>query len=150
MKFPIDTPFKYGPQADMALARPRVDIFTDGACRGNPGPGAWAAVLLCGPKTKHIRGFVQHGTNNQMELTAAYFALSALKQPCRVALHSDSEYLVKTMNGEYSRNANGDYWGYLEEMCAEHDVIWNWISRDYPLIHQAHNYAEELLRARGF
>ena len=73
--------------------RKTVEIFTDGACSGNPGPGGWAALLRYGDHCKEISGYSGHTTNNRMELTAVVKALEALKEPCRVMLHTDSRYL---------------------------------------------------------
>ena len=71
-----------------------VEIFTDGACSGNPGPGGWGAILRCGDAVRELSGGEAQTTNNRMELTAAIEALAALKRPCRVELYSDSKYLV--------------------------------------------------------
>ncbi|HJU76352.1 MAG TPA: ribonuclease HI, partial [Sphingomicrobium sp.] len=72
---------------------PHVELFTDGACRGNPGPGGWAVLLRMGGKEKELSGGEPLTTNNRMELTAAIRGLQALKRPCRVELHTDSQYL---------------------------------------------------------
>ena len=74
-----------------------VNIYTDGACRGNPGPGGWGAILRYGKHEKELKGFAEHTTNNQMEMMAAICALEKLKHSCKVKLYSDSSYLVKGM-----------------------------------------------------
>lgn len=115
-----------------------VTIYTDGACLGNPGPGGWAAVLRWGTHTRELSGAEPETTNQRMELTAAVEALSALKRPCRVRLHSDSAYLVNAFrNGWLERwRANGwvtsrkrpvenqDLWLRLDWLVAKHDVTW--------------------------
>ena len=78
--------------------RKRVNIYTDGACSGNPGPGGWAAILEFGPHRKELSGFMAGTTNNRMELFAAISGLGALKEPCIVNLYSDSNYLVQAFN----------------------------------------------------
>ena len=78
--------------------RKSVNIYTDGACSGNPGPGSWAAILEFGPHQKEISGFMAGTTNNRMELFAAISGLGALKEPCNVKLYSDSAYLVNAFN----------------------------------------------------
>ena len=120
---------------------PVVEIFTDGACRGNPGPGGWAALLRSsGGKEREISGGESPTTNNRMELTAAIEALNALKKPCRVELHSDSQYLrdgiTKWIHG-WRRNGwrtadrkpvkNADLWERLVEAESRHEVKWHWV-----------------------
>lgn len=117
-----------------------LEIFTDGACRGNPGPGGWGALLRCGDKEKMIYGGEAATTNNRMEITAAIEALSALKQPCKVILTTDSEYVRqgitswvenwkkrgwKTANKKPVKNV--DLWQRLEEEAARHQVEWRWV-----------------------
>lgn len=113
-----------------------VTIYTDGACSGNPGPGGWGAVLICGEHRKELSGSVADATNNRMELTAAIEALSALKRPSRVQLHSDSSYLVNAFAQRWvdgwQRNGwknsrgepveNKDLWIRLLYLCAANDV----------------------------
>jgi ribonuclease HI len=115
-----------------------VEIHTDGACLGNPGPGGWAAVLRSGKHTKEITGGEPHSTNQRMELTAALKALQALKWPCKVRLHSDSAYLVNAFRQgwlrKWQRNGwrtvsgsaveNQDLWEALLEEAAKHDITW--------------------------
>lgn len=120
--------------------RTRVDIFTDGACRGNPGPGGWCAILRTGPSEKTLSGATGRTTNNRMELTAALEGLRALKRPCAVRLVSDSQYVTDGMkewvHGWIRRGwrraknqpvVNEDLWRALVEAAAEHDVEWVWV-----------------------
>ena len=119
---------------------PDVVIYTDGACRGNPGPGGWGAILMSGGHEREICGGELATTNNRMELTAAIEALNALKRPCRVELHTDSQY-VRTGVSEWlniwkargwrttSKGAvkNEDLWRRLDEARARHQVEWRWV-----------------------
>lgn len=117
-----------------------VVIYTDGACRGNPGPGGWGALLTSGETRKAISGFAAQTTNNRMELQAALEALLALKQPCRITLWTDSEYLRKGMTewlpGWKARGwktaakqpvKNADLWQALEAASARHRIDWRWV-----------------------
>lgn len=117
-----------------------VTIFTDGACRGNPGPGGWGALLHYGDHKKNLSGAEPHTTNNRMELTAAIQALLALREPCRVELHTDSQYLQKGMTewlvkwkkqgwtGAGKRAIkNIDLWQVLEQEVRRHHVTWHWV-----------------------
>lgn len=118
----------------------RVEIFTDGACKGNPGPGGWAALLRLGPHEKELSGGEADTTNNRMELTAAIRGLEALTEPCEVELYSDSRYVLdgitKWVDGWRRRgwiNAskkpvrNADLWHELIEASAKHKVAWHWV-----------------------
>lgn len=119
---------------------PQVEIFTDGACRGNPGPGGWAALLRTGEKEREISGGERLTTNNRMELIAAIRALEALKRPCRVNLHTDSNYvregITRWIHG-WQRNGwrtsdrkpvkNADLWQELLEATRAHRVEWHWV-----------------------
>jgi len=117
-----------------------IEIFTDGACRGNPGPGGWGALLRYGDTEKHLNGSVGETTNNRMELTAAIEALNALREPCKVSLTTDSQYVRKGMTewlaGWKQRGwktaskqpvKNADLWQALEAACARHQVQWHWV-----------------------
>ena len=118
----------------------RVEIWTDGACSGNPGPGGWGAILRSGPHEKELKGGDALTTNNRMELMAAISALEALKKPCGVDLHTDSEYLrngiTKWMFG-WKRNGwrtadkkpvkNQDLWERLDAALQSHDIAWHWV-----------------------
>lgn len=116
-----------------------VEIYTDGGCRPNPGTGGWAAVLLYGEKRRELSGWERNTTNNRMELTAAVRALEALKRPCEVVLHTDSEYLRLGMTEwlpAWKRRGwkrkegsvkNVDLWQRLDALTAKHRVRWKWI-----------------------
>jgi len=124
----------------MKRAMKQVEIFTDGACKGNPGPGGWGALLRMGGHEKELSGGEAETTNNRMELTAAIRGLSALTEPCRVDLHSDSKYVLdgitKWVEGWKKRGwvtaskkpvRNADLWHDLIEVTARHDVTWHWV-----------------------
>jgi ribonuclease HI len=117
-----------------------VEIFTDGACRNNPGPGGWAALLKYRGVEKTISGAEPHTTNNRMEMTAAIRALESLKRPCRVTILTDSQYLKNGVtqwlpkwkrSGWVTSNKtpvkNADLWRRLEEAAARHEVEWRWV-----------------------
>lgn len=117
-----------------------VEIFTDGACSGNPGPGGWGAILRAGAHEKEISGGEHETTNNRMELTAAIRALKALKGPSKVMLHTDSRYVMDGATKWLRRwKANGwktadkkpvkndDLWRALEEAAEHHEVHWRWV-----------------------
>ena len=118
-----------------------VEIYTDGACSGNPGPGGWGAVLRYGAYEKEISGGAVETTNNRMELTAVIEALALLKEPCTVELYSDSKYVVDALSkgwvygwkkkGWYRSNKekalNVDLWERLLPLIARHDVHYNWV-----------------------
>jgi ribonuclease HI len=121
-------------------AMAKVVIHTDGACSGNPGPGGWGAVLVCGDRRKELNGGEPMTTNNRMELTAAIRALEALKAPSEVDLHTDSNYLrsgitswIKTWKKNGWRTAdrkpvrNSELWQRLEAACARHHMHWHWV-----------------------
>lgn len=117
-----------------------VEIFTDGACRGNPGPGGWGVVLRYGATTRELSGAEPQTTNNRMELLAAIRALEALKRPCAVVLTTDSTYVRdgitrwlpgwkrkgwRTASGGAVKNQ--DLWQRLEAATARHEVRWEWV-----------------------
>jgi len=117
-----------------------VEIFTDGACRGNPGPGGWGALLRYGDYEKTLYGAERHTTNNRMELMAAIMSLESLTRPCRVRLTTDSEYLRKGITqwlAGWKRNGwktaskkpvkNADLWTRLDTAVARHVVEWHWV-----------------------
>lgn len=118
----------------------QVEAFTDGACRGNPGPGGWGALLRFGGHERELWGGERNTTNNRMELTAAIEALRALKEPCHVALTTDSEYVRKGIT-EWMDNwkrrgwrtaakkpvKNVDLWQALDEESARHEIDWHWV-----------------------
>ena len=117
-----------------------VEIFTDGACRGNPGPGGWGALLRYQGKEKTIHGGEENTTNNRMELTAAIKALASLKHPCKITLTTDSQYVRKGIS-EWIHNwkrkgwitsakkpvKNADLWQQLDKETHRHKISWHWI-----------------------
>ena len=118
----------------------RVDIFTDGACKGNPGPGGWGVLLRMGPHEKELSGSEASTTNNRMEMTAAIRALNALTERCEVTLHTDSRYVIdgitKWVHGWQRKgwvNAskqpvrNADLWHELIAASQKHNVTWEWV-----------------------
>ena len=117
-----------------------IDIYTDGACRGNPGPGGWAAVLCAGGREKEISGAQLHTTNNRMELQAVIEALQALKRPLEVRLYTDSQYVRRGIlewlpqwkargwkTADKKPVKNLDLWQQLETAAARHRIEWHWV-----------------------
>ena len=117
-----------------------VEIYTDGACSGNPGPGGWGAILKYGRKEKELSGGEEMTTNNRMELTAVISALEALREPCRVTLTTDSQYIVDAVNKGWLESweargwrrktgevKNPDLWQKLAELLMIHDVSFVWV-----------------------
>jgi len=118
----------------------KVEIYTDGACRGNPGPGGWGALLMYGDSQKEMFGGEPETTNNRMELTAAIRALSTLNRACEITLYTDSQYVRKGIT-EWIENwkargwktaakkpvKNADLWKLLDEQVANHSVHWVWV-----------------------
>ncbi len=134
-----------------------VEIYTDGACSGNPGPGGWGALLLFNGTEKEISGGEFETTNNRMEMMAAIEALSALKRPCKVLLTTDSSYLkdgITTWIHNWRRNGwktaskkpvkNVDLWRTLEDALQRHDVEWVWVKGHAG--HPENERADELAR----
>jgi len=136
-----------------------VEAFTDGACRGNPGPGGWGVLLRYGDHERELHGGEDLTTNNRMELMAAIQALEALNRRCRVAITTDSQYVRKGMTewleGWKRRGwrtaskkpvQNADLWQRLDELCQEHEVHWYWVRG-----HQGHagNERADALANRG-
>ncbi len=119
----------------------RVEIFTDGACSGNPGPGGYGAILRYGEHIKELSGGEEQTTNNRMELTAVIVALSALKEPCLVILTTDSKYVVDGIEKGWAKSwrengwvkkdkkpaLNPDLWGKLLDLLEIHEVKFNWV-----------------------
>jgi ribonuclease HI len=118
----------------------KVEIFTDGSCKGNPGAGGWAALLRNGVNEKEIYGGEQETTNNRMELTAAIEALRALKSSCEVELYSDSKYVIDGItqwihgwkkrgwkNASKDLVKNQDLWQALDEEASRHKISWHWV-----------------------
>jgi len=117
-----------------------VEIFTDGACSGNPGPGGWGAILRCKGVEKELKGGENPTTNNRMEMMAVIRALEALSRPCEVVLHTDSQYVMKGITewmAAWKRRGwktadnkpvkNDDLWKVLEAACSRHRVTWRWV-----------------------
>ena len=119
---------------------PPVIIYTDGGCKGNPGPGGWGAILSFGDVRKELSGGEAMTTNNRMELSAAIAALESLKRPCAVELHTDSQYLrngitlwIKGWKANGWKTAskdpvkNVDLWLRLDAAVKDHDISWHWV-----------------------
>ncbi|OGU17101.1 MAG: ribonuclease HI [Geobacteraceae bacterium GWC2_53_11] len=117
-----------------------VEVFCDGACSGNPGPGGYGAILRCGGHTKELSGGAKETTNNRMEMSAAIEALRQLTRPCQVIITTDSQYLVKGMtewiagwqrkgwrNSKKEPVLNKDLWEQLLVLTSSHSVQWKWV-----------------------
>ncbi len=104
--------------------RRTVDIYTDGACSGNPGPGGWAAIIKYGEHAKEISGNMHHTTNNRMELFAVISALGALKEPCKVRVHSDSSYVVDAFNKRWIDSWQNNGWITSTKKPVENQDLW--------------------------
>ena len=135
----------------------RVDIWTDGACSGNPGPGGWGALLRYNSHEKELMGGEAGTTNNRMELTAAIAALNALKGSCEVHLHTDSQYVkggITQWMANWKRNGwrtadkkpvkNEDLWRALDEAASRHAIVWHWVKGHAG--HRENEKADELAR----
>jgi ribonuclease HI len=132
-----------------------VDIFTDGACRGNPGPGGWAALLVAGKERKEVSGSEAATTNNRMELAAAIGGLNALKRRCTVKLYTDSKYVLQGIT-EWLPNwkargwltaarepvKNKDLWELLDVAVAAQDIEWHWVKGHSG--HEGNEYVDQL------
>lgn len=118
----------------------KIELYTDGACKGNPGPGGWGAVLRYGQYEKRLHGGQKNATNNQMELMAAIKGLKMLKEPCEVKLTTDSQYVRKGITEwvhNWKKNGwctaakapvkNAELWQQLDEQCQRHKVTWFWV-----------------------
>jgi ribonuclease HI len=122
------------------MSKDKVVIHTDGACSGNPGPGGWGAILDYNGTRKELSGGEAHTTNNRMEITAAVEALNALKRPCKVSMHVDSQYvkdgITKWIHG-WKKNGwktadkkpvkNAELWQALDEAIKHHEISWHWV-----------------------
>jgi ribonuclease HI len=119
----------------------KVTIYTDGSARGNPGPGGYGTVLLCGPHRKELSGGFRRTTNNRMEILAAIAGLKALTQRCEVSVYTDSKYLYNSMMKGWARSwrakgwrksnkekaLNADLWAQMLELCEQHAVTFFWV-----------------------
>ena len=134
-----------------------VEVFTDGACSGNPGPGGWGAILRYNGTTRELSGGEAQTTNNRMELMAAISALDALKEPCKVDLYTDSNYVKDGISGwieGWKRNGwktaskqpvkNAELWQALDEARKRHKVTWRWVKGHAG--HPENERADELAR----
>ena len=143
----------------MENKRKAVNIYTDGACSGNPGPGGWAAILEYGPHVKELSGYMAGTTNNRMELFAAISGLGALKEPCDVTLYSDSAYLVNAFEDHWidswkkrgwkksdgEKVENQDLWFILDAQTKKHHV--EFVKVKGHADHPQNNRCDELARA---
>lgn len=133
----------------------RIAMFTDGACKGNPGPGGWGAVLQFGDSERFLKGYDAHTTNNRMELLAVIEGLNALKEPCAVELTTDSQYvkngITKWIDGWKRKNwrtssgsavKNKELWQALEEAVGRHKISWHWVKGHSG--HRENELADEL------
>ena len=142
----------------------RVEIFTDGACKGNPGPGGWGALLRMGRHEKELSGSDPHTTNNRMELTAAIKALEALIEPCQMMLHTDSKYVMDGMTRwihGWQRNGwktaskkpvqNAELWHELIDVAHKHRIEWIWVKGHdgHPENERVDKLASDAARAAG-
>ena len=120
-----------------------VNIYTDGACSGNPGPGGWGAILEFGPHRKELSGYMAGTTNNRMELFAAISALGALKEPCNVKLYSDSNYLVQAFNDHWIDNWMKNGWKTSGGSKVENQDLW------FILNAQTRKHHVEFIKVKG-
>jgi ribonuclease HI len=140
----------------MSDARGPVQIYTDGGCAPNPGPGGWGAILINGEHRRELNGGEPHSTNNRMELMAAISALEALKRPCVVDIHTDSQYVrngitqwIKNWKRNGWRTAskepvkNVDLWQRLDAALQAHEVRWHWVKGHAG--HELNERADELV-----
>ena len=128
------------PNAGAVSEPAAIEIWTDGACRGNPGPGGWGALLISGEHRRELHGGAPGTTNNRMELTAVIEALAAVKRPSRLVVHTDSKYVkvgITEWIGQWQRRGwktaggkpvkNLDLWQRLAELAAQHQIEWRWV-----------------------
>lgn len=132
----------------MTPTLPEVTIYVDGSCFPNPGAAGIGAVLLYGERRKELCEPIGKATSNGAEIMAAVHALRALKQPCCVHIFSDSQYVVKTMLGDYQRGSNMALWILLDQAASPHQVEWNWCRghNGNPHNERAHVLAEKAMR----
>lgn len=125
----------------VSMNKPTVELYADGACSGNPGPGGWAAILKCGEVEKELSGYEPDTTNNRMELTGVIEGLRALNRPCSVTLTTDSKYVADGLNKGWAKGwkargwrkadkkpaLNVDLWSQLLDLCEQHQVTTLWV-----------------------
>ena len=141
-----------------------VEIFTDGACSGNPGPGGWGTILRFKTVEKELSGYEPETTNNRMELTAVVEGLRALKQSCRVTIYTDSRYLkdgITSWIKKWKRNGwmtsqkepvkNKDLWVAMDEAAQRHEIDWQWVKghAGHPENERCDQLARDAIRRRG-
>ena len=132
-----------------------VDVYTDGACKGNPGVGGWGVLLQYGDHVRELCGGEAHTTNNRMELTAVIRALEALNRKCRIRLHTDSKYVQQGITewihawkkrgwktADKKPVKNEDLWRQLDDLAGQHDIEWLWVKGHAG--HDGHERADEL------
>jgi len=139
------------------MTKPLIEAFTDGACSGNPGPGGWGVLLRHGGREKELFGGEKNTTNQRMELQAAIEALKALRKPCRITIHSDSNYVIQGITEwihswkkkgwkNYSKKpvANKELWQELDSLNSKYEVTWQWVKGHAG--HPGNERADELAR----
>lgn len=137
---PAPSPSPAAPRAPLPIQRPQVVVYTDGACKGNPGPGGWGVWLRSGDHAKELWGGERHTTNNRMEMTAVIEALASLKRSCEVVIYTDSSYVKdgitswihgwkkrgwKTADGKPVKNV--ELWQRIDALAQLHRVDWRWV-----------------------
>ena len=151
----VDAFFFAGTGVSGGVIRKKVELITDGACVGNPGPGGWACVLIFGKHRKELFGCEKHTTNNRMEIQAAVEGLKALTEACQVTITTDSQYLKKGITGwiyKWKRNGwktssgdpvvNQDLWNELDAQVQRHQATWEWTKGH--AAHEDNNRCDEL------
>lgn len=149
--------FNTSPTTPIPVNSTPVQIFTDGACSGNPGPGGWGVLLRFGQAEKRLSGYATHTTNNRMELLSAIHGLETLKKSCKVVLTTDSNYVKNGITKwihQWKRKGwrkadghavlNSDLWKRLDAVCKQHDVEWRWVRGHAG--HQENEIVDELAR----